>query len=462
MLHYLPVKLAFIILLLFLNSRGRAQNLTQRLQDAILHLQQDTQLKHSTIALYVINGNTGEKVFDKNSETGLAPASCQKIITSVTAFELLGKQYIYKTKLGYTGIIQDGLLRGNVWIMGSGDPTLGSWRYPITSDEAILTSFQKACKTLAPAGIQGTIHTNEWGLQSIPDGWIWQDIGNYYGAGAFAVNWRENQFDIILHSGQRVGDTVSITGIRPTGIYPLTFTNEITSAAEGSGDNGYIYIQPKVYAGYLKGTIPVKQNAFPISGALPDPGKLLSLELRRRLTIAQEPGIIQVADTPLHIFYTYVSPPLDSINYWFLKKSINLYGEAMVKTIAYEKSNSSETDTGVDIIRNFWRVRGIEKASLKILDGSGLSPGNRVTPKALVSVLQYAKDKAWFPSFYYDLPLINGIKMKDGYINGVRSYSGYLNDLHGNNYIFSFIINNFDGDPVSIKEKMWKVLDLMK
>src|SRR5450759_4441660 len=109
--------------------------------------------------------------------------------------------------------------------------------------------------------------------------------------------------------------------------------------------------------------------------------------------------------------------------YWFLKKSINLYGEVLVKTIAYEKTKSGTTDNGVKIIRDFWSKKGIERSSLKIIDGSGLSPANRVTTATLVTIMQYAKDQNWFSSFYYDLPEINGIKMKDGYINGVRSLS---------------------------------------
>ncbi|MEO7046731.1 MAG: D-alanyl-D-alanine carboxypeptidase, partial [Ferruginibacter sp.] len=106
--------------------------------------------------------------------------------------------------------------------------------------------------------------------------------------------------------------------------------------------------------------------------------------------------------------------------------------------------------------------RGIDKSALKIIDGSGLSPANRVTTNALVTVLQYAKKQSWFSSFYFDLPEINNIKMKDGYINGVRSYSGFIKSNTGKEYTFSFIVNNFDGNPGTVREKMWKVLDLLK
>ncbi len=148
--------------------------------------------------------------------------------------------------------------------------------------------------------------------------------------------------------------------------------------------------------------------------------------------------------------------------YWFLKRSINLYGEALVKTVGYVKAEAGSTDAGIKVIKDFWSKQGMEKSSLKIIDGSGLSPANRVTTKALVTVMQYAKARNWYSSFYYSLPLINGIKMKDGYINGVRSYTGYVKSKDDIEYTFSFIVNNFDGSASSVREKMWKVLDMLK
>ena len=159
---------------------------------------------------------------------------------------------------------------------------------------------------------------------------------------------------------------------------------------------------------------------------------------------------------------TISSPTIDSINYWFLKKSVNLYGEALVKTIAYKKTKFGSTDTGINIIKDFWSKNGIERSALHILDGSGLSPANRVTTNALVSVMQYAQKQDWFPSFYNALPEMNGLKMKDGYIGGVRSFTGYVKSRNGNEYTFSFIVNNFDGSAGTVREKMWKVLDILK
>jgi len=456
-------------LFFFFATTTYAQSVSQKLEVAINKLQADSQCKHGTISLFVVESKAGKIIFDRNSQTGLAPASCQKVITATTAFELLGKDYTYKTTLGYNGKIDSGKLNGNIYITGSGDPTLGSWRYESTNEKNVLTAFRKSIDSLGIKKIKHVLGDDRlWGTQRVPDGWIWQDIGNYYGAGASALNWRENQYDVILQSGEKIGDMVSIVHVNPSYLPFIHLINELKSADKGSGDNAYIYMAPDVETGFIRGTIPVNEKSFTISGSMPDGGRLLAS------TIGQYYSADETTENnkymrdkigwgkPQVIFYTHTSPPLDSIMYWFLKKSINLYGEALIKTIGYEKTKVGTTDAGVKVIRDFWSKKGIEMSSLKIIDGSGLSPANRVTTNALVTVMQYAKDQNWFSSFYYDLPEINGIKMKDGYINGVRSYTGYLKNKEGVEYTFSFIINNFDGSASTVREKMWKVLDLLK
>lgn len=464
------MRLTLIFLLCIANSY--AQIVSQKLDAAIKNLEADPQLKHGIISLYVIENKSGKVIFDKNSQTGLAPASCLKVITAVTAFELLGKDYTYKTRLGYDGKTDSGILKGNIYIVGSGDPTLGSWRYSSTKENIVLANFKKAIRAQGIVQIKGMVLGDDrlWGTQKIPDGWIWQDIGNYYGAGAAALNWRENQYDLILKSGNKVGAPVNISSTKPKFLPGIHLINELTSAAKGSGDNAYIYLAPDTETGFVRGTIPIDEDNFTISGSMPDGGKLLATTLKNELSGGKafaENNINYLKakskwKTPDKFFFIQFSPVLDSIIYWFLKKSINLYGEALVKTIGYEKTKNGSTDAGIKIFKDFWAQRGIEKSALKIIDGSGLSPANRVTTVALVTIMQYAKKQNWFSSFYLALPEINGIKMKDGYISGVRSYTGYIKNKDGMEYTFSFITNNFDGSASSVREKMWKVLDVLK
>jgi D-alanyl-D-alanine carboxypeptidase/D-alanyl-D-alanine-endopeptidase (penicillin-binding protein 4) len=408
----------------------------------------------------------------------LAPASCQKVVTSVSAFEMLGKEYKFKTEIGFDGIIKDSVLNGDLVIVGYGDPTFGSERYKKYANATSLELLEKV-RLYPVKKITGKIFidNSKFEYQSVPKGWLWEDIGNYYGAGSSALNWKENTYSVYLRSGASVNDSVIILNkdslLMVDGI---ALINNLKSAAEGSGDNAYIRMAPYQTNGSIEGTIPVNQKQFMVKGAIPDPTNYFISFLWRYLnrnSIAfnynstasyYNQMFYRKAYAPQKFtnIFTNLSPSLDSINYWFLKKSINLYGEAFVKTIAYQKTGFGSTDSGIAIIKDFWNRNGIEKSALNIIDGSGLSPANRVTTNALVTVMQYARQQKWFPSFYYDLPEMNGIKMKDGYINGVRSYTGYVKSQSGVEYTFSFIVNNFDGNPGTVREKMWRVLDILK
>ena len=214
--------------------------------------------------MYVINANTGEVVFDKNSRVGLATASTLKIITAATAYELLGKDFRYETKIGYEGKIKNGVLDGNLVLIGSGDPTFGSWRWEQTKENLIFKKIVDSIKKLRVKKIEDVwvVDNTNWNFETIPDGWIWQDIGNYYGAGAKKLNWRENQFDIFLKSGSKIGDSVKIVSYSPQYI---DLNSELTSQAKGSGDNAYVYYGLNESGGTIRGTIPIEENAFKIS-----------------------------------------------------------------------------------------------------------------------------------------------------------------------------------------------------
>ncbi len=448
------------------SSISFGQKADNRLANTFKTFGTDPQFKHALISLYVVDTKTGKVVFDKNSQVGLAPASCLKVVTSAAAFELLGKDYRYKTDLGYDGVIDGNTLSGNIFIQTSGDPTLGSWRWKATGMDTVLQKMLAVLKSKNIKTITGDLIIDDlrWSTQATPRGWTWDDIGNYYGAGARAFNWHENQYDLNLKPGKKVGDPVEVLGTEP--LLQVTLVNELTTAKAGSGDNSVIYLPEEGAVGFVRGTVPTGVNVFKVSGSMPNALNVFTDQLTKTLRANDIlfQGKIRKEKIPanfktLHSFY---SPALDSINYWFLQKSVNLFGEAFVKTIAYEKAGFGSTDTGINIIKDFWSKNGIERSALNIIDGSGLSPANRITTNALVTVMQYAKKQSWYKSFYNALPEQNGIKMKSGYIGGVRSYTGYIRSKSGAEYTFAFIINNYDGSPGAVREKIWKLLDVLK
>lgn len=469
------MKRGLIIITALLSLYSNGQDITGKLKAAIQNLEKDDQFRHAMIGFYVVESGNGKPVFQKNEETGLAPASCQKVITSVSAFELLGKNYSYKTLLGYVGVVRDGTLNGNLVITVSGDPSLGSWRWREMKTDKIGMQVTDALKKAGIKKIQGDVIIDDWKweTQATPRGWIWEDIGNYFGAGARGLNWHENQFDVILRPGSSNGDTVSILSIDPKPV-GVEWVNELRTGPAGSGDQTIIYLPEDGNIAYLRGTIPAGRSTFKISGAIPNTinifsaflknsfdssGIILSGGMQSNAVLRRDERVLVAPVTPVS---TIQSPTLDSLNYWFMKKSINLFGEAFIKTISLEKKKFAATDSGLALVKAFWADRNIAPGALQMLDGSGLSPANRITTKALVTVMEYARKQNWFTSFYTALPEMNGIRMKDGYISGVRAYTGFIKSKGGKSYTFSFIVNNFSGSPASAREKIWKLLDLLK
>lgn len=459
------MKSLFLIIAFFISANCMAQTIVPVLQRAFTELETDPQLRHALIGFYVAD-KSGKTVYERNGDVGMAPASTLKIVTSVSAFELLGKDFKFKTQVAINSEVRNGTVSGDIYFVGGGDPTLGSSRWSSTKPDAVMQNVRKILADKKIKKISGRIVVDQkrFLYPPIPTSWIWEDVGNYYGAGAWGLSWLENKYAVNLASDPEINKPTRILSTSPPSLSDQ-ITNHILSAAKGSGDNAYLFSAPYSERIFATGTIPAGSNNFTIYGAIPDPGKIFRDYMEMALSDIMETKFAPVTSAATgapSVIGTVYSPSLDSINHWFLKESINLFGEAMINNMAIEQGGKVSTAAGVEILRDFWSRNGIAKAALKVLDGSGLSPANRITPRALVHILQFAKGKIWFQSFYHALPELNGIKMKSGYIGGVRSYSGYVKSKSGEEYTFAFIINNFDGPASSVREKMYRVLNLLK
>jgi D-alanyl-D-alanine carboxypeptidase/D-alanyl-D-alanine-endopeptidase (penicillin-binding protein 4) len=463
-----------LISLLFIPVASAGQTLQQKLNNAFSHLQSDAQCKYASVSLTVLDARTGETVFAVNPNMGLATASTLKTITSITAFNILGKDFQYQTRLGYNGTINaDGTLNGDLIIKGAGDPTLGSWRYENTKEAHILDLMIAAVRKAGIKKITGGVVGDDsvFGSQSIPDGWIWEDISNYYGAGTSGLCWRENQFDIKFKPG-RVGGPVSVSHTVPPMPY-LGIKSELTYAPSGTGDNAYAYLPVNGKVMYLRGTYAEDEDKKGISAAVPDPAYDAAQRLHDTLSllgisIGKSPESITTLKgkslpvPPLTSELTTISSPaLSKIIYWLNQKSINLYAEQLLKTIAWKSGKQPTTNSGVQIEQDFWKARGIDPNSLNVVDGSGLSPGDRVTTLTMATILQSAKKELWFKDFYESLPTYNQMKMKSGSILNVVTYAGYQT-YKGRELCFSIMVNNYNGSSHSVKEKIYRVLDELK
>jgi D-alanyl-D-alanine carboxypeptidase/D-alanyl-D-alanine-endopeptidase (penicillin-binding protein 4) len=470
------MKYILAVFFLITSSSISSQTLKQRIENAYDGFEMDSQMKYGISSFTVLNALTGELVFAKNENIGLASASTLKTVTAATAYHVLGEDYRWETSIGYNGTISpNGILNGDLIITGAGDPSLGSDRYDLTKSELILNKWVDAVIRSGIKNITGAIIADDrlFGTQTMPGGWTWQDMGNYYGAGPSSLTWRENQFDLIFKPGARVGEATELLGTKPKMGY-LNIVNEVKTGAAGTGDNVYAYSAPYSSVIYVRGTygIDLKKE---IAASVPDPAfdlainifnKLsdLGVKVEKRATTARLQSLNNQNFAPLaKIIDTHSSPNLDKIIYWFNQKSINLYGEHLLKTIAQKEGKEISTPAGVKILKRFWLDKaGIDGDALNIYDGSGLSPSNRISTMAMAQILQTIKKESWFPGFYESLPLYNNMKMKSGSISDVIAYTGYQTSADGTPLVFSFIINNYSGSSSAARQKMFTVLNTLK
>lgn len=470
------VRSFFFLVFFIVSNVAFAQNLSEKIALSFHELEQDLNLKNGMVSLTVMDANSGEVVFAKNEQIGLAPASTLKTITTITAYSVLGEDFRYKTDLSQSGQIdENGILHGDIILIGSGDPTLGSHRYPQSKAEVLLARWVAVIKEAGIKKIKGRVIGDDrlFNGHQAPKGWTWSDMGNYYGAGLSSLNWRENAFKIVFESGTKVGEPVKLLRTEPEVSY-LKIVNEVTTGPAGSGDQVYAYSAPYSSVIYLRGSYASDLNKK-IEVSMPDGGYDVAFNLRKEL---QENGVVvegkanttflmehseDVFPTITQVLDTYYSPRLCEIADRFNKISINLYGEALLKTIALHVDEKTTTDDMVKWEQNYWNEKfGIDLGEIRIRDGSGLSPETRVSTLAMTTILNYAKLQPWFSCFYENLPVYNGMKMKSGTISNVLGYAGYQKATDGTELVFSLLINNHLGSATSMRQKMFKVLNSLK
>ncbi|WP_447641619.1 MULTISPECIES: D-alanyl-D-alanine carboxypeptidase/D-alanyl-D-alanine endopeptidase [Chitinophagaceae] len=461
-------------LLLAVTQTIHAQTIVGKLKNATDRLLADVQMKNASLGFFVADAETGATVYSYNGDIGLSPASSQKIFTAIAGYDILGQDFRFSTVIGYNGVIDGGVLKGDLIIKGFGDPTLGSWRYKGFKPEDVHATILKSLKSHGIRAIDGNVVVDDgaYALQPMPGGWPWNDMGNYYGAPCWGLNWLENQYDITFRPGKKIGDATAITKVSED-LPGVTIINNSTTGEAGSGDQSSILLPPYGVTGIITGTLPLGKNTT-ASGAIPNPPLLFAQQLKKwlesdtiystgnftctnQLTIAY-----QKIPVLAHSLDTIFSPPMDDMTYYFLQKSINLYGESLAKAISWKKNKQGETSDGIGWIRNFWEGKGIPKNALKMIDGSGLSPQNYDATSSEVKALLYARKQPWFDAFYKALPTYNGTKMKSGTISACKAYAGYQKSSSGKTYVFSMIINNYNGGHDALVNKMYQVLNVLK
>ncbi len=470
------ILLSFFVLL----GRTEAGPLAQ-IDSIITSASHDSLLEHAQWSLFAVYLKSGKILIEHNSQYALAPASGQKILTTGTALMQLGEDFRFKTRVYYKGHIdKQGILQGDLFLVGGGDPTLGSAQVPGSPDlQHLMARWLRILRKAGIRQINGHIFGDDllFADRTVPDNWMWVDIGNYYGASSPALTIHNNFYYLYFGPGQQKGDPTQILGTQPQ-IPGLIFQNRVRTGAPGSGDNGYIYCAPNQFNAYVTGTVPAGVDTFTIKGAIPNPTLFAAQYLRRYLIrhgIPVRHSAQRLTIAPNYknatLLLEHLSPPLKDIVYQTNKRSINLYCELLAKQLSVHSGGPGTTADGLKVIRKNLQAMGIPVNGLHLSDGSGLSRTNTVTTPLMVAFLAKMTTQPCFSAFYHSLavtgdpndigyfktwgkgtPLAQNAHLKSGLIEGVRSHSGYLNDRSGQRIVFSFIANNYTGSYRRIDE----------
>ena len=459
----------FLLFILLLNQAS-AQSSADKFIDNDL-------LRNASVSLLVLDLNTGQKVSEISPTHSLIPASTMKLLVTATALELLGTDFRFETKLQIGGKIDDnGVLNGNLYIYGGGDPTLGS---AFVGNRDFLKQWLTAVKKAGIKSINGSIIADAslFDDEGINPQWSWEDIGNYYAPGIYGISYLDNTARVHLNSNER-GSTPMVTKTVPE-IPGLTFENNLKSTTIGK-DSAYFYGAPRSNVRSIYGEIPMNRSNFVTKMDIPNPPLLLAqhfhdLLIDNGVNISYPPSDqYHAATNERKTFYTHQSLPLSRIAKEINFTSNNHYTEQLFRYLALQNSSIATTRGAVQVVRNHWKSKGLAVEQLFMSDGSGLSRTNAVSAEFYVQLLTYMRKQSKVSTGFYDslpaagesgtiewilknTPLQGKLKAKSGSISRVRCYAGYI-DLPNKNYAFAVLVNNFNGRPRDVIKEIEKYL----
>lgn len=436
---------------------------------------------------------SGDTIAEYGSLRKLLPASNTKLITTGLAVRVLGPEYTYSTAIGYAGRLAGGVLHGDLYIVGGGDPTIAS-RDPeaLPAD----TLFSRWKTILDNAGIR-RIEGDIIGDGRYFDGpienasWSYEDLGTYYGAGCNALSFHRNILNVNVVPGDRPGAPVKVTNLYPSLPWIEMRKTCITGPA-GSGDNLYLFNTDLAPVAELRGSLavdkgPRKEECSFKFGALACASYFLDYLKKAGIEVGGEAADVDACGNirtvgsfvrrerqprpaedvaGMSIIGSVESPSLGVIARITNSRSDNFYAETLLRTIARERTGSASYDSCKVVISRELDSLDIDPSyGIQMVDGSGLARHNYISPDFFCRFLGAMAEQPCFPQYLAAISrpgdsgmrsrlsaqpaeLKSRIRMKSGSMNGVLCYSGYIMPSSGNAediVVFSIMTNNCTG-----------------
>lgn len=427
---------------------------------------------------------SGKVLGARSENTRMVPASNIKLITTGAALHALGPDFRFRTGIGYSGQIgPDGTLEGDVYIMGGGDPTIGAKDSLALRADALFWKWKTILKSNGIERIHGRIIGDgsswEGGLEHIE--WSYSDIATYYGTGVNGLCFYENAIDVTV-SPTKEGEPVAMNQTYPETPW-MNVSNYSVTGPAGSGNSLYMFTTDLAPYAELRGTFgldraPKVENASNKYGDLTcayyfwknlrDTGWEVTGGYARvdRGGYVCGPDFVpqDKASAPVQLGFTE-SPALKDIARIANRRSDNFYAESIFRAMGEVSSGIASYDSSLVALNVVLEDLGANPSKAVIVDGSGLSRKNAVSPKWMVDYLDAMRGSSAFPAFIATLPAPGegtlsvvrvpegvSVKMKSGSMEGVMCYSGYILDGTGSPaVVFSAFATNANASSSALR-----------
>ncbi len=449
------------------------QSLTSQhnnIQRYVKRLQADTLFTDAVAGIMVMDSK-GRTVASWNPDMPLLTASTMKTISTGIALKTLGEGFRFSTRLGYRGYISNGVLYGDLYIIGGADPTLGSRD---TLAIPVDTLFREWREAVAAAGIRrvnGSIVADDrfFEHEIVPAGWAWSNLGPSYGSGTSGLSFSENLQYFTFIPGINEGDRVTIKEVYPQ-IPQMEYRVALTTSGKNSGNRNSYYISDLSRTGYFKGTISSAAEYVPVTVSNKFPHLSCAAEFREYLWqsgIFSSPEILCAREVATNrvdditIFHETLSPSLVSIVNVTNRISNNFYAETLLKMIGKRVTGSGSYDSARVAVLREMDALGVKTKGFTQNDGSGLSRQNYVSARFFCNYFTQMKNSEVFEAFFNSLPqpgkggtlksVLSSVESsekerihaKSGSLANVRCYAGYVRRKNGELLTFAILLNNF-------------------
>ena len=449
---------------------------TREITKSASRLSRSSAVSGSRMSIEVIDMTSGKVLYSNGENRRLIPASNMKLLTSATALSLLRPDYQFRTEVWMDGPIKKGVVKGNLYIKGYGDPSLvDEHLWTIARDVAYRGILQ----------IDGKIIADDSYFDRNQHGVGWGKIGSeaYY-APISALSLNFNTFVVTASPANKVGAPPKLFYMAPDKHLKL-INRAMTVGGKGKSRIKVLDIKNKVNSYEVVGTVPVRSKTEEVRRTVGDPALYTAGSFEAYLISwgVAVSGSIDRGKVPkgATLLIERESEPLSQIIWDMGKFSNNFIAEQIVKTLCARhgqegKRTPASTACGLKVMEQFLEKLEIEPGNYTIKDGSGLSRSNRISARQINKVLvAMYNDPVLWPEFaaslavagvdgtleerFINSPLRGKVRAKTGHLTGVNALSGYLPTARGRMLAFSMIFNDFPGYHSSVEEVEERILE---